>query len=173
MGRARSRLTLMSFAGVAAISAGLLGCSRKEEAPPAATSAPPAAGDTADRLAQSARETAEQARDSFSRAWDNVKDATYDQRTQAQTSLNQLAISVDAKVSELQARGAAATETTKAKWNDGLAKLRSARTDLEGEIRDLGDATAESWEGAKAEVARAWERVRKAFADLESQPTAM
>jgi cell division protein ZapA (FtsZ GTPase activity inhibitor) len=150
-----------------------MGCSPKKDNPTPTSSSQPSPGGAVDRAAKSARDTVAQARDSLARTWDSVKDATYADRAQAQANLNQLAISVDAKVTELQARSASATDATKAKWNDGLAKLRSARTDLEGEIKELQSATAETWDKAKAEVASAWEKVRQAFSDLETQPAAM
>jgi len=52
-----------------------------------------------------------------------------------------------------------------------LAIPMNPPADLKREIGDLGHATAETWNQARADVASAWERVHRSYSDLEAQRT--
>jgi len=142
------------------------GCSPKEDNAVPRTSAEAAA----DKVANSARDAAAATGDALTTTWENVKDATYDDRARLQASLDNLSKSVDAKVDELQARGATATGAASEAWKSGLSELREARTVLKTEISELGNATEATWARAKADVESAWERVRRISSELEARP---
>lgn len=162
-----TRTIITLLAGLGTLT--LVGCSPKDDTPP--TPAATSTNSTVDRMTTATRDAAEKTGDTLASAWDSVKDATYSDRQKIQASLSNLSSSVDAKIDQLQARSASATDATKESLNRGVQELRDAQVVLKEKISKLGDATADTWDRAKADVATAWERVRRSYSELESQPT--
>jgi hypothetical protein len=101
------------------------------------------------------------------RTWNQIKDATYAERAQCSATLGEIDALLDRKMVELQARASSATDATSTGAKAGLEKLKDARAEFRREATELGRATSETWNTARAEVAQAWERVRQAFVTAE------
>jgi hypothetical protein len=115
-----------------------------------------------DRTREAAADTADAIRDGTTTAWASLKDATYDQRVAFRDGVNRLADDVDARMANLKQ---GSSELSK----EGMDRLRDARANLKEKIKDLGNATADNWDSAKAAVADAWNRVELSCRELEQK----
>jgi len=99
-------------------------------------------------------------------AWSDFKDYSYEKRQDFSDRANALSAKFDAEVSEVKAShaGAKASASREAAWN----KVRDARADFGMKMSALGNATADTWDSAKAEVNAAWDNLQAAYAEAKA-----
>lgn len=150
---------LNSLTSFALVSAGLFltGCSEKQKT------------DTENVLAD-AKSTAQDSwtdvKVATKKTWADLADATYDERQSFKAGIAAMDDKFSEKLDSLGDHSADTADSTRDGWNDGVAKLKQARSDLTAELDKLGNATAESWDVAKARVAAAWQKVEAAYHEL-------
>jgi len=110
--------------------------------------------------------------DVASTQWSDLKDYTYDQRTQFFTGLKRLEAKVDGQIVELTAKRAAMTSTANTKdWDFAMKEMGNARSYLKSTGEVLGKATPETWNQEKDKVGQAWVRTQEAYTKVKSSTT--
>ena len=94
--------------------------------------------------------------------WNRIKDVTYDKRSDFTTGINNATQKMDDKVAELKTKFTPETpERAKAQKD-----YDEARAELKAKLTDLGNATADTWADAKAQVSKAWDKVEASYDNL-------
>lgn len=100
--------------------------------------------------------------------WSEIKDCTYDMRTQFFTGLKGLEARVDRQVGELVAKNTAMRMTDPTARNSTdvdltMKELKAAQSYLKAMDDDARQATPETWYAEKEKVASAWVRAQQAY----------
>ncbi len=104
--------------------------------------------------------------------WLDIKDCTYDMRTQFFAGLTQLEAKVDAQVSELTAKRAAMKSIANTKdWDFAMKEMENARSALKSTGEVLNRASPETWAQEKDRVGQAWVRTQEAYDKVKSSMT--
>lgn len=137
---------LFLTAGIAALSATVLftACSRDAGDTPATTAS------TTESEIKSGMNAATTA---MADTWDDVKDYTYERRSEFATKANVYAEQLDRRV---QTAG-----------KEASSDLAEARDELRAAANDVSNATADTWDATKDRVARAWTRAQSAYQAAE------
>ncbi|HZZ19688.1 MAG TPA: hypothetical protein VFE25_09980 [Opitutaceae bacterium] len=125
------KTSLSSLIAIAALAPAILlfnGCSRADK-------------DNASTVGQDIKTTA-------SDSWDSIKDYTYEKKADFSAYMSRMDDSMDAKVSDLKAKG------------KNVPDYDDAKSDFKKSLSDLNNATADTWADAKAKSERAWDRVK-------------
>lgn len=94
--------------------------------------------------------------------WNRIKDFAYDKRSDFTDGINNATQKMDDKVAELKTKFTPASpERAKAQKD-----YDDARAELKAKLTDLGNATADTWADAKAQVSKAWEKVQASYDNL-------
>ncbi len=101
------------------------------------------------------------------RTWDDVKAATWDRREDFKASARELGTKMDAQLQDLRTRYA--NSQANASRQAAMEKLKSSEADYHQKLDALGTATADTWESAKQEAKRAWEKLEAAYQDARSK----
>lgn len=113
-------------------------------------------------LSAKAGDAYEQSAAAVSAAWDDVKAYTYEKRSDFSASAKAMSARLDAEISKLQAEYAEAQAS--ASRRAAMEELRNAQADFSDKMSALGNATAATWDSAKANVVAAWDRLQAAYA---------
>lgn len=81
--------------------------------------------------------------------WDNLKDYSYDQRTEFAAKAQAMADQLDAQTANAQ--------------GEASRELAEARDELRTAAAEVSNATAETWEATKERVGRAWQKAESSF----------
>lgn len=140
--------SIYTLLGMSALSIGLIGCSKstREEA-----------GDKAAAAYQTSKEA-------VVNTWNDAKDFTFEKSSDFKDRAEAMSSEADAKIAKLKAEYA--EKKASASRSAAMDKITSARADLSAKIAALGDATAETWESAKADVIAAGKRLEAAYDDF-------
>lgn len=103
----------------------------------------------------------DKAKTSMSEAWSDVKNYTFEKKDDFVASTRAMTSKMDAEISELQARYAAAKAD--ASRSGAMDELRNARAAFNDKMSALGRATADTWNQAKQESVAAWDRLEAAY----------
>lgn len=91
--------------------------------------------------------------------WNRIKDYTYDKRSDFASNIDSATKKMDEKLADLKAKATADTpEKSKARQ-----EYDEARAELKAKLTDLGNATADTWADAKAQVSKAWDKVQASY----------
>ena len=91
--------------------------------------------------------------------WNRIKDFSFDKRSDFSSGIDSATKKMDDKLAELKAKATPDTpERTKARQD-----YDDARAELKAKLADLGNATADTWADAKAQVSKAWDKVEAAY----------
>lgn len=93
--------------------------------------------------------------------WSDLKDYTFEKRSDFSDRTKALTAKLDADVSELQANYA--EDKASASRRAAMQELKDSRADLGEKISALGTATTDTWGSAKANVIAAWDRTEAAY----------
>lgn len=93
--------------------------------------------------------------------WSDLKDFTYEKRSDFSLRTAALTAKLDADTASLKADYAGAKAS--ASRSAAMDELKNSRADLDTKLAALGNATADTWASAKAEVIAAWERTEAAY----------
>ncbi len=152
----------------------LVGCADREPAPPATPEATPS---TTDKVSSAAGEAWDATKETASDVYTGVKNATtdtiarldratYDERASIRDGLADAADKLEAELAEWRAEG-------KATGDDAAnSKLADAKATFKQRLQDLGEATADGWDAAKARAAAAWVDLKAAYAEAKGEPAA-
>ncbi|MBC8009375.1 MAG: hypothetical protein H7067_04680 [Burkholderiales bacterium] len=166
-----TRLRFVPAVLVAAVLAALVGCSDRDTTsttpPPAQLStvdkAQAAAGEAWDKTKETSKEVYADAKDAISDGADKLERATYDERVSIKAGLSDAAAKLDTKFSEWRAEGKPVSATTE-------QKIATAKASFSESLSELGDATASTWDAAKAKTAAAWTSLKAAYAEAKDAP---
>lgn len=139
---------LLALAGIAVLSGTVLlsACSRDSN-----TADTPA--DTASATESEMKSTMNAATTAMSDTWDDLKDYSYEQRSEFAAKANNYAEQLDRRI---QTAG-----------NEASDELAEARDELRAAANDVSNATADTWDSTKQRVARAWTRAQTAYQAAE------
>jgi Skp family chaperone for outer membrane proteins len=93
--------------------------------------------------------------------WSDLKDYTYEKRSDFNDRIQAMAAELEAEMSELQANYA--EDKASASRRAAMQELKDSRADLSQKLDALGNATADTWGSAKANVIAAWDRTEAAY----------
>lgn len=145
----KSRFPLLLIAPAALLFAA--GCSKSQNDKVA---------DAAQSATTAVKDAAIDVKDAAVDAWDSVKDYTLDRKADFSAGFDQKTKSMDDKIDQLKANASSTTDADKAK---AIKDYDEARADLKAKLSDLGNATADTWASAKANVKIAWDKVKSAY----------
>lgn len=134
--------SLVSAAAVAAVlglSVFVSACSKTNDASSAGTAASSTPG-----MSDASTAATTAATDS----WDNLKNYSYDQRSEFAAKANEFANTLDQRIQN--AKGETST------------RLAEARDDLRTAANEVSNATQDTWEATKERVGRAWQKAESA-----------
>lgn len=96
-------------------------------------------------------------------AWSDLKDYTYDKSAEFERRAEAVSSDFDAKIEKLKAdyKGAQASAARQA----AMERVTDARATLSEKLDALGDASAATWDSAKAEVIAATKKLEAAYDD--------
>lgn len=157
-----------AFCAVALLSA-FAGCSDRGTAsnPPAERAskteeAQNAVGEAWDKTKSAVKETYADMKDAVGDGVEKLDRATYDERAEIKASLAEAGAKLDAELVDWTREGKTINAAAK-------EKLASAKTAFDNSLDQLGSATAEGWEAAKAKAAAAWADLKAAYAAAKAE----
>jgi hypothetical protein len=108
------------------------------------------------------KEAAISTKDAVVQGWDNLKSYTFEKRDAFTAEVKVKQAQFDAKVSEIRANYAEdkASASRKAAMNE----LKNSEADYKEKLAALGNATADTWDAARDNVAAAWDRLQVSYA---------
>lgn len=118
-----------------------------------------------------AKELASDVKDVAVDSWDAVKDYTFEKRADFSASLDRMAAKHDAEVAEANAKVKGLPDDAAKARDSANKEFASARASLKVAISELGSATADTWDAAKAKAVEAWHRTQAAYAKLKASAT--
>jgi hypothetical protein len=95
-------------------------------------------------------------------SWTDIKDLTYDQRSDFITGLGRLQNKLDGQISALNAKRATMTTDTK-DWDFAMKGLLEAQAYLRSMTDEMSHATPDSWIQEKEKVEEAWHNSQEAY----------
>jgi hypothetical protein len=99
---------------------------------------------------------------SIAQGWNNLKDYTYEKRSDFTEMLKAQEAELEAGVSKLRAEYSEANASASRKA--AMAELKVAEADYKAKLSALGNATADTWAAARDNVAAAWDRLKASYA---------
>lgn len=114
-----------------------------------------------DKAADKIENAYETSKDAVADTWDGIKGYTYEKSDDFKDRAEAMSSDFDAKIEKLKAdtADAKASASRSAAWEE----LKNSRADLDDKLEALGDASADTWESAKANVVAAAKRVEAAY----------
>ncbi|HEX2861705.1 MAG TPA: hypothetical protein VHN79_08695 [Lacunisphaera sp.] len=97
-----------------------------------------------------------------SRAWGNVKDYSFEKRSDFTSFLKAQQAELEAGMSKLRAEYSEATASASRKA--AMAELKNAEANYKEKLAALGNASADTWTAARDNVAAAWDRLQASYA---------
>ena len=101
-----------------------------------------------------------------SNGWSDLKDYTFEKSSDFKDRAAAMSSDLDAKLEKLKAdtADAKASASRSAAWEE----VKSSRADLSDKLDALGNASADTWDSAKANVIAAAKRVEAAYEKLKA-----
>ncbi len=118
--------------------------------------------DTA-KLEQDAKAAVADARAAASDSWDSIKDFTYERRADFSAAMDHMTRDMDDKTAALKAKMAGVQDAASKDRESAMKDYDEARADLRVRLRELGNATSDTWADAKAKADDAWRKVQAAY----------
>jgi len=101
-------------------------------------------------------------KDAVSHGWDNVKSYTFDKRSDFSKWAEAQHKELDAEASKLKANYSDAQASASRKA--AMAEFKDAEANYKEKLSALGNATADTWDSARDNVAAAWDRLQASYA---------
>jgi hypothetical protein len=167
-----TRFRLVPAVLVAAVLAALTACSDRnvpttpepaKTEPSTVDKAQAAVGEAWDKTKETTKEVYADAKDAVSDGAEKLDDATYDERVAIKASLAEAGAKLDAKFAEWRTEGKAVSAANE-------QKIAEAKVAFSKSLDELGEASAETWEAAKAKASAAWAGLKAAYADAKDAP---
>jgi hypothetical protein len=110
--------------------------------------------------------------DVASAKWSDIKDCSFDMRTQFSAGLQRLEAKVDDQIRELTAKRATMEGTADTKdWDFAMKEMGNARSYLKSMGEESSQATRETWDQQKEKVGQAWVRTQEAYGKVKASTT--
>lgn len=142
-----------------------VGCSDRnapaDSTPPPAPTTQSTAGEAWDKTKEVAKDTYDNVKDATMSAANKLERATYDERVAIKANLAEAGARLDAEITEWQGEG----KTVSAEVQ---AKIATAKMEFKESLDELGDATADGWDAAKAKTTAAWAKLQAAYAEAKA-----
>lgn len=94
--------------------------------------------------------------------WGNLKDYTFEKRSDFTLKLKARQADFEAGVSKLRAEYSEATASASRKA--AMNELKDSEANYKEKLAAMGNATADTWDAARDNVAAAWDRVQASYA---------
>jgi hypothetical protein len=119
-----------------------------------------------EKAADKVGEAYEKTKTAVANSWSDLKDFTYDKSSDFQDRAKAMASDMDAKFEKLKAdtADAKASASRSAAWEE----VKNNRADLSEKVDALGDATADTWASAKANVIAAANKLEASYDKLKA-----
>lgn len=119
-----------------------------------------------DQAADKTKEAYQDSKAAVAQGWDNVKSYTFDKRSDFTKELNAKQADLESGMSKLRAEysEAQATASRKAAMN----RLKDDEADYKAKLAALGNATADTWDAARDNVAHAWDKLQASYANARA-----
>ena len=111
---------------------------------------------TADQVSDSTREAYQNTKDFVSDGWNSIKDYTYDRKDQFSDTMSAMGDSIEKRYRDI--KGSNLSDDAKRSIENALSKFKRS-------MKNLGDATADTWDDAKDEAHEAWEELKDVYDD--------
>ncbi len=96
------------------------------------------------------------------KGWDNLKDYTFEKRSEFTLQLKAQQADFEAGVSKLRAEYSEASANASRKA--AVAELKDSEANYNEKFAAVGNATADTWTAARDDVAAAWDRLQASYA---------
>jgi len=95
------------------------------------------------------------------KAWADVKDHTWEKRSDFTAGVKAATSKLDADVSQLRADYSEAKASASRK--SAMAELKDSEANYKEKLNAIGNATAATWDSAKKDVTLAWDRLEASY----------
>ncbi len=113
-------------------------------------------------LADKTKDAYQDSKDAVVRGWNNVKDYTFDKRSDFAKELKAQEATFDANVSKLRADYSEAQASASRKA--AMAELKDSEANYKEKLAAVGNATGDTWDAARDNVVAAWDRLQASYA---------
>ncbi len=117
---------------------------------------------TRDDIADKGKETYQDTKAAVVQGWDNLKDYTFEKRSDFTLKLKAKQADFEAGASKLRAEYSEASASASRKA--AMAELRNSEADYNEKFAAVGNATADTWTSARDNAAAAWDRLQASYA---------
>ena len=113
-------------------------------------------------IADKSKEAYQDTKAAVVQGWDNLKDYTFEKRSDFTLQLKAKQTDFEAGVSKLRAEYSEANASASRKA--AMAELKNAEADYQEKLAAVGTATADTWTSARDSVAASWDRLQASYA---------
>ena len=113
-------------------------------------------------LADKSKDAYQDTKAAVAQGWDNVKDFTFEKRSDFSAQLKARQTGFEADVSKLRADYSEAQASASRKA--AMQELKDSEADYHQKLAALGDATADTWTAGRDNVVAAWDRLQASYA---------
>jgi hypothetical protein len=113
-------------------------------------------------LADKSKDAYQDTKAAVVQGWDNLKDYTFEKRSDFSAKLKARQTDFEAGVSKLRAEYSEAQASASRKA--AMAELKDSEADYKEKLAALGNATADTWTATRDNVAAAWDRLQASYA---------
>jgi len=115
-----------------------------------------------DTVADKTKVAYQDTKDAVVQGWDNLKSFTFEKRDAFTAEVKVKQAQLDAQVSELKANYSEAKAS--ASRRAAMDELKASESDYKEKLSAMGNATADTWDAARDNVAAAWDRLQVSYA---------
>jgi len=138
------RSTLLTLIALAAL--GLTACSKEKR----------------EDITDKTKEVYKDTKDTVAEGWADLKDYTFEKRSNFSTKLKAHQTDLEADVSKLRAEYSDATASTSRRA--AMNELKDSEADYKAKLAAVGNATADTWASARDNVIASWDRLHASYA---------
>jgi len=148
----KNPITKLFLTSVSVLLLALVGCSEQEE------------DATLSEMNEAVKNAGQMAFEESKDAWNEVQSATYDERAELQSFLENSASSVKDEASRMMSE---AGERSSMAWNEAQTEYMEAQAAFSEEMSELSGATEANWSQLKDNVMEAWQDLDKSLNDMK------
>jgi len=115
-----------------------------------------------DDIADKTKDAYQDTKAAVAHGWDNVKNYSFDKRSDFSKWAEAQHKAFDAEASKLKADYSEAQASASRKA--AMAELKDSEANYKEKLSALGNATSETWDAARDNVAAAWDRLQASYA---------
>ena len=100
--------------------------------------------------------------------WTYERDYTFEQRNQFREDVNAAVVRLNEKINELAVHAANASGDTKVWYNDRIEELKEQRSEIENNMQNFDNITANAWNDFKTGITTAWNEIEESWNQIAS-----